>query len=161
MKRVIIKKGNIFSVVIENSYKVYLQYVADDMTQLNSRVVRVFKQHYSLNENPSMDEIVKDEMDFYAHTMLRLAVWDDVFIKVGTHKDIGDAQNLMFRQTGDIDLSKITKSYKWYIWKINEPMVFIGELKEEFKNYEIGAVYPYSYILDRIRTGKYLEKIVE
>lgn len=41
-KRIITKIGDIFCVEVDNDYKCYFQYVANDMTVLNSSVIRVF-----------------------------------------------------------------------------------------------------------------------
>ena len=41
-KRIVTKIGYVFCVEIDNKYKCFFQYVANDMTQLNSSVIRVF-----------------------------------------------------------------------------------------------------------------------
>ena len=65
MKRVYIKKGDVFVVKIDDKNKRYFQYITNDLKQLNSDVIRCFKKIYSIHENPSLDEIIKDEI-FYA-----------------------------------------------------------------------------------------------
>ena len=44
MKRIVTKIGNVFSVKLNESKKKYFQYVANDIYQLNSSVIRVFKK---------------------------------------------------------------------------------------------------------------------
>lgn len=44
MKRVLTKIGDVFEVKIDETSKKYFQYIANDMTQLNSDVIRGFKK---------------------------------------------------------------------------------------------------------------------
>ena len=64
MKRIVTKIGDIFSVDIGDNRKRYFQYIANDIHQLNSSTIRVFKTKYPLDGEPSMDEIVADKVDF-------------------------------------------------------------------------------------------------
>ena len=59
--------GDVFCVKIDGNCKKYLQYIISDLTQLNSDVVRVFKKSYPINEEPDLTEVVKGNIDFYAH----------------------------------------------------------------------------------------------
>ena len=45
-KRIVTKIGDVFCAEIEGQCKRFFQYFAIDSTQLNSSVIRVFKQHY-------------------------------------------------------------------------------------------------------------------
>jgi len=45
-KRIVTKIGDIFSVVLDNGNKKYFQYVANDLTQLNSDVIRSFNAKF-------------------------------------------------------------------------------------------------------------------
>ena len=88
-KRIVIKVGNVFCAEIDGKYKVYLQYIAKDSEQLNSAIIRVFKQRYPLDANPKIDDIVKDEVIFYMHTILRVGIEDGAWYKVGKSNDLG------------------------------------------------------------------------
>ena len=46
------KIRDVFSANIDNNHKRYLQYIASDMTQLNSDVIRVFAKIYPIDANP-------------------------------------------------------------------------------------------------------------
>jgi hypothetical protein len=70
IKRIVIKFGDIFIVRFED-YQKYFQYVADDMTQLNSRVIRAFKEKYPVDSVPDLTEVAHGEIEFYAHTSIR------------------------------------------------------------------------------------------
>ena len=154
-KRVTIRKGDVFCVEIENRFKSYFQYITRDMTQLNSTVIRVFKKHYPIDYVPDLDEIVQDEVDFFAHAMIRPGLIAGAWSKIGSNKDVGDIKNIMFSLFTDVNFSHKKKSYNWYIWKINEETVFIGEMKKEYRHYDRGWVYPYSAIVNKIATGDF------
>ena len=139
-KRIITKIGDIFCVEVDNDYKCYIQYVANDMTVLNSSVIRVFARHYTIDYEPIFVDIVKDEVYFYAHTILRFGIQFNAWYKVGKHPDIGNPDEIYFRWFSEIDFSKITKSYNWSIWRINQKRQFIGEMCEEYANVDLGIV---------------------
>ncbi len=61
-KRIVTKIGDVFCVEVDNEYKCFFQYVANDMTVLNSSVIRVFKEHYPIDYKPNLDEIVRGFM---------------------------------------------------------------------------------------------------
>ncbi len=118
-KRIVTKIGDVFCVEVDNEYKCFFQYVANDMTVLNSSVIRVFKEHYPIDYKPNLDEIVRGNVHFYAHTILRFGILYNAWYKVGRHDDIGNPKEICFRWFKEIDFSKISKSYNWTIWKIN------------------------------------------
>lgn len=159
--RITTRKGDVFCVEIEQSYKVFFQYIGNDMTQLNSSVIRVFKKHYSLDEEPVMDQIVCNGVSFYAHTILRVGIERGAWYKVGSHDDVGEEKNVRFRMFGDLDFSKINKSYRWYVWTMNQPLAFVGEMTDEYIDYNVGFVYSYLDIVEKIKTGYFLLKHID
>ena len=118
-KRIITRRGDIFCVEIGNQFKSYFQYITTDMTQLNSTVIRVFKKHYPMNYIPNVDEIIQDEVYFYAHTVLRSGLHAGAWYKVGTSKNVGDINNIMFSLFTEGNFSHLKKSNKWYILRIH------------------------------------------
>ncbi len=80
-KRVITNIGDVFCAKI-NNYKIYLQYVANDLSQLNSDVVRVFKTKYPIKTTPDLSEVINGDVDFYAHCVtsagIRRGLWEKV-----------------------------------------------------------------------------------
>lgn len=142
-KRIVTRIGNIFCVEIDNEYKCYFQYVANDKNMLNSSTIRVFKKHYAMDATPKMEEIVSDEMSFCAHTILRVGIENGSWYKVGTCKDIGEMSDLKF-QFG-------------YIWTVNGERIDLSD--EELSNlgneYHLGPVFSYKNILYRIKHGVY------
>lgn len=162
-KRIVTKIGNIFCVEIANQYKCYFQYVANDLTELNSSVIRVFKKRYPIDSSPSMEEIVKDDVYFYVHTILSIGIKEGAWYKVGTCKEIGDVEHIYFRFYSDVNYGGTgkTKSNTWTVWKINEPMIFIGEMRDEYKDYNLGIIFTYSDIVSKIATGDFGFKILD
>jgi hypothetical protein len=158
--RVVTKIGDVFSVKIDEESKKYFQLIAFDRYQLNSDVIRAFKKIYPLDSPPSPEEIIKGEVEFYAHCVTNLGVKMGVWEKVGKAKDIGDTSHILFRGTSDygqkFEGKRINVSSKWYIWKINDrDSIRVGKLEGENRKAEIGVIVnPYD-IEERMKTGKY------
>ncbi len=163
-KRIITRIGDIFCIEIDNEYKCYFQYIAKDMSQLNSSVIRVFKRHYPMDYEYDEQEVLNDEVNFYAHTVLRAGLTNGTWYKVGKSKEVGDLTKILFRFSSDLGGGGGVKrkSYNWYVWKINEEYIHIGELTDDFKiKSDFGPVIPYCGISDKIRKGFYkLETIL-
>ena len=160
MVRVYTKTGDVFSVKIDETHKKYFQLIAYDLTQLNSDVIRAFKRVYPADSSPALSEIVEGEVEFYAHCVTRAGVKLGLWEKVGSNKNVGDINHILFRGTSDcgkrIDGELVKISSDWYIWHINDRnFTDVGKLKGENRKAEIGVVVnPYD-IVDRITTGKY------
>lgn len=160
-KRIVTKIGYVFCVEVDGLYKRFFQYVANDITQLNSSVIRVFRKKYNIDYKPNIEEIVTDKIDFYAHTVLRWGIEKGTWYKIGKTMNIGDTENIMFKKFSDVNYSNQIKSYNWFIWKINHKSIYIGEMKKQYKDYNYGSVMPYSQIYDKIKTGEYTCKMLE
>ena len=156
-KRIVTKIGDVFCVEIDNQCKRYFQYIVNDMEQLNSSVIRVFKLHYPIDYKPIIDDIVKDEVEFYAHTILKFGVLYDAWYKVGTSKEFGDFSKVLFRSSADAGNGEMI-SERWNVWHINEPHVYVGKLTKEYQHAERGGVMSYTSILDRLKYGDYMSK---
>lgn len=159
MARVIIKIGDIFSVKLDDNSKKYMQYVANDLTQLNSDVIRAFKKIYPIDSNPDLAEVVRGEVDFYAHCVVKWGVKLGFWEKVGKVSDVGKVE-VIFRGTNDyghkLGEEPIKISHNWYVWKINdERFTRVGELVGEDQKSEIGIVVSPDAIVHRMKTGKY------
>ncbi len=160
-KRIVTKIGDIFCVEFKDGTKGYLQYIAKDYTQLNSTVIRAFKTHYPIEMEVSIEEIIKDEVAFYAHTVLRPGIDKNLWYKVGKSHETGEEElrkvifcqaqefRVIYLNTIDVDPMK-----NWFIWHINEEMDNIGILPEHLHNIvELGSIWPYSQIIVRMKYG--------
>jgi len=158
--RVSTKIGDVFSVKFDENSKKYFQLIAFDLTQLNSDVIRAFKKTYPIEANPNLSEIVTGEVEFYAHCVTKWGVKMNLWEKVGSVKEVGALNHIVFRNTNDygelVDGKPIKISEKWYIWHINdEDFTRVGKLTGENRKAEIGVIVnPYD-IVERIKTGKY------
>ena len=153
-KRTVIRLGDIFGVKCDDRYR-YFQYVADDMTMLNSRVIRVFKEKYPLDEVPELTGVAQGEVDFYAHTSIKLGIKMDLWKKVGNAPIFGEI-DVIFRRSKDYtEGNKVKVSERWEVWRINEEFRYVGKLEGENRKAEIGLVEPPIGIFYRIKTGEY------
>lgn len=156
MKRVITKIGDVFRVDLKSGGARYLQYVANDMTQLNSEVLRVFKTIRDNSEAPNLDEIVRDAIDFHVHSDTRAGIKMQCWEKVGKAAVYGEVETL-FRQARyrEVGIPKIKVSTRWSVWYINQPMQYVGPLKGGNRKSERGSVFPPFAVVARMETGDY------
>ncbi|MCX8524344.1 hypothetical protein OF897_10530 [Chryseobacterium formosus] len=159
-KRIATKIGDVFSVQISETEKRYMQLIAIDLTQLNSDVIRAFKKKYSINDKPKLEEIVKDEVFFYAHCVTKFGIKLNLWTQIGNIEDVGDIRLPLFRGSRDsgkkINNEVIKVSENWYVWRINdENFTPVGKLEGNNKKADLGLVVnPYD-IVDRMKTGQY------
>ena len=153
-KRIVTKIGDIFRVWLDNGNQRFFQYVANDVTCLNSSVIRVFKKEYPADYSLKAEEIVEDEVDFYAHTVLKAGIVENAWEKVGKSPKTGDTEHIMFRMYEYNATDH--KDRIWAMWQINKDEVIIGKLTEHYRKCsDIGLVFSYLRIVGRIKTGKY------
>ncbi len=106
---------------------------------------------------PNMDEIVQDEVYFYAHGILSRGIRAGSWYKVGKNADVGDVNKIMFRDTEDsLSISFCRKSSKWYVWHIGGPTSDIGRLTKETRKIDLGYIWNNTNIIAKIKTGKFL-----
>jgi len=164
-KRIVTKIGDVFCVEFSNNTKGYFQFIAIDKEQLGSSVIRAFKTHYPIYPDIMIEDIVKDEVDFYAHTILRAGIEYDTWYKVGKSADIGleELKNVIFGHTSQFDrfaneIKKVNPLTNWILWHVNEPSVYAGVLPLHLYNIvEDGAVMPHHLIKARMESGYYPE----
>jgi hypothetical protein len=160
MKRTNTRIGDVFSVKLNSNSKKYFQYIANDLTQLNSDVIRGFKKEYLIDENPELSEILEDEVDFYAHCVTKLGIKMDLWEKVGNMSEIGNVTNILFKGASDYARKAgeepIKISERWYVWKINDrDFKEIGKLQGEYKKAYVGLVINPNGIIELLKGNKY------
>ena len=143
--------GDVLEVKTGNGFKRYLQYIGFDKTDLGlgGDVVRIFKKKYKNETLPNIEEITKDEIDFYAHVhSVTRGIKEGLWSRVSNmKKDIG-IQKPLFYQEGEND--------EWLLWQMN------GDIWKTTKNEVLkssadkGGVMPPKWVEERIITGKYL-----
>lgn len=162
-KRIMTKIGDIFCVEFPDNTKGYFQYIAKDMTQLNSSVIRAFYTHYPIDQDVKIEDIVKDKVDFFAHTVLRIGIELDAWYKVGRCSEVGidELNKVQFGNTSEFnrfssDIIIINPLINWVIWNVNKESRFVGKLPSSIVDkVEIGFIKPYNEIIDRMFLGYY------
>jgi hypothetical protein len=156
--RIVTRIGDIFTVELGNGSRKFFQYVAKDATQLGSDVIRAFKEEYPDGTAPNLDDVVRGEVQFFAHCVVRWGVELGLWTKVGRSADIGTL-DVWFRGTRDLFTKAgeepIRVSDRWYVWKINEPFRDVGRLEGDLRGAEIGSVKNPHSVVKRIETGDY------
>jgi hypothetical protein len=152
-KRTYTRVGDVFSVPLEGRSKKYFQYIANDITQLNSDVVRAFKQKYSNDTVPELLQVVADEVDFYAHVVINWGLKLELWEKVGSVPYL-EHPDVTFRDSRDYG-KQVKVSSDWRVWKINERFRDVGRLDGEYKKAEIGIVVTPGDLVIRMQTGEY------
>ena len=145
------KRGDIFSVKINENSKKYFQLIAFDLTQLNSDVIRAFKTQYSIDSSPDILEIVNGEVDFYAHCVTKIGLKLGFWEKYHNSTEVGKTDHILFRGTSDLGKKpgEYMVSYNWYVWKINdEKFTSVGKLTGENQKAEIGLIMNHEDIVD-------------
>lgn len=148
------KLGDIFEIDLGGGNKAYMQYVANDETQLGSEVIRVFKRRYSPGDVFDPAQIVDDEVEFFAHTFVSSGINEGLWSNVGNVSRLGKI-NVLFRDSDDYGDPEVEISEKWFVWKIGKKTKFVGRLSGKYKDSEIGVVIPAEFIVERIAKGEY------
>jgi hypothetical protein len=159
MARIVTKIGDVFSVSLGDGTKKYIQYIANDLTQLNSDVIRGFRKAFPLDNHPTVGEVISDEVMFYSHTMVSLGVKMGLWEKVGRADEPVDVNSVLFRHTEQyargINDPIITVSDKWYVWRIGKDFQNIGKLEGKYKNAFPGLVINPNGIIELLKGNKY------
>lgn len=144
----------IFKVKISDDDVRYLQYVADDINQLNGNVIRVFKRRYTGNDTPSPDGIVDDEIDFYCHVILKWGVERGFWTKYGSSKDVGDLKKIFFKDYIE-ELPPLHSAF-WRIWTIYK-YTERRKLPRRFKDAYWGIIFQPATIVHKMKTGRFYD----
>jgi hypothetical protein len=159
MARANTKIGDVFSVKLNESSIKFFQYIANDLTQLNSDVIRAFTTEYALGTQPDLLDIVNDEVGFYAHCVTKFGIKMELWKMVGNIQEIGDL-NIIFRESDDyghkVGEEPITISKNWYVWKINDAeFTKVGKLEGVNQKAYVGLVFNPIGILELLKGNKY------
>ncbi len=152
--------GDVFAVKVDAATKKYFQYIVSDLTQLNSDVIRAFKEKYPIDSTPDLLDIVQGEVEFYAHCVTKLGLKLGYWERVGNVDVVGSVDHILFRGTSDAGWKpgeEVLVSHKWYVWRVNDPeFTRVGRLEGDNRRAEIGVVFSPDNIFNRMQTGRYL-----
>jgi hypothetical protein len=154
------KIGDVFEIDLKNGKKAHVQYIGNDITQLNSDVIRVFKARYPIDKEIDIENIISDEIEFYSHvTGVKFGIEDGSWKNIGNSGKLGDPRAPFFRTSKDVGVAKVGEpkpeiSKNWVVWHMNEPMTHVGELLGEDTKADIGVITWPKVIVNDMRTGK-------
>lgn len=146
--------GDVFEVHLAPSVVGFFQYVARDSSQLNSHVVRVFGGEFREDEVPDVSQIVRSDVDFYAHVFLSVGAKQKFWRKVARADVVGEV-DVLFRNSSDYGKSKHKTSNNWFVWRIDSPYRHVGALSGPYRNAEVGVVVPPDSLVYRMKNGSY------
>lgn len=145
--------GDIFEIPLDNK-KRYMQFVVVDSSQLGGWGIRIFKKEYSLEDTPSIENILADEVDFYCLTYaIGHGVLDGLWKKYGKSKDCGDLNRIIFRTYQEGILTN-QKSF-WYVWRACQRDKRYKVLPNRYLSVAYGAVMHPISVINRIKTGRW------
>ena len=87
----------------------------------------------------NINEIVNDEVIFYAHCDSRNGIRLGYWTLYGNTENVGNTNDIYFKTStdhGDV------VSHNWYIWQVNQKHQFIGELTGDLKKINVGLIFP-------------------
>ena len=153
--RIKIKYGDIFKVKISDNEVCYLQYLANDINQLNGDVIRVFKDRYKDEDTPSPEEVINGEIDFYCHVFLKRGVQLGFWTQYAHSDNVGDLKKVYFKNYIDA----LPWSTYWYAWNIydSNPKEY-KKLPRRFQNAFWGTLFQPSTVFHKITTGRFYER---
>jgi len=158
MARIYTKIGDFFTVHLEGRGVKYFQLVAFDLTQLNSDVIRVFKELYPSDNLPPLAQVELGEIDFFAHCVVKFGVKRGLWEKIGNLSSVGHPERVLFRDSNDygqlLNGQPIKYSKRWYVWNVNEEFRDI-DINDELRQAEIGIVVTPDDIVERMSSGRY------
>lgn len=164
-KRIVTKIGDVFCIDVDG-IKRFFQYISNDLSCMNSSVIRVFKTKYPIDYVPIIENIVCDKVEFHAHTILRTGIEMGICYKVGKSQyflSSNREENIPF-----ISVLDRPEYYKQFtdctigdcdirIWNLNEPIETFSTIPKDIKErLEIGDVIPMPWIFERLKRGYYI-----
>jgi hypothetical protein len=149
--------GDVFEIVLNKGGKRYMQYIGFDKTTygFGGDVIRIFKKTYSQTVNPSLDEIVSDEVDFYAHIhRVSIGTKAGLWSRLGNIKTNLGMKPLFYQGPSRVAIGDF-KGDEWILWEMDgkDWKATKDEVLESSAN--MGGVMPPKWAEERVQTGKY------
>ena len=149
--------GDIFEIQLPNGGKRYLQFIGWDKTVygLGGDVVRVFKKNYAESGQPSLAEIVIDEVEFYAHIYhITIGTKAGLWKRFGNFKqNMGKTKPFFYQGPSYPTLTESS----WIMWQMDGEHWETTKEKIMSGNADMGGVMPPKSVYERILNGRYLK----
>ncbi len=153
-KRIRLMKGDVFRIRMSGDDFCFMQYLANDINQLNGEVVRVFRKRYKAYEKPAVEDIVAGPVDFYTHVFVKNGIHEGFWEKYGYSKDLGNLRNVFFTT---YHREFMGNDPFYYIWRVSSKDWVRGlrydRIPSLFCNAYEGSYGPPSKIMMKIMTG--------
>lgn len=145
--------GDIFELLLPRGRKRYMQFVIVDSSQLGASGVRVFKEEYAAEETPSIQEIVRDSVDFYCNTRaIGQGILHGLWSYYGKSADLGDLNAMVFR-TFDRGIPGAFPQ-RWRVWIASHEDKYYRVLPRRYLSADDGGMIPPIMVLYRILYGR-------
>lgn len=145
--------GDVFEIPL-GSCKRHMQFVVVDSSCLGGWGIRVFEKGFSIEASPSVDEIVADCVDFYCLTYaIGQGAADGLWKKVGTSKNLGDLNKMVFRDYHQGLLPG--EKNCWRVWTACQEIKKYKVLPKRYIGAPPGILITPDHVIDRIRTGRW------
>lgn len=123
--------GDVFEINLEKGKK-YMQYIGDDMKQLNSSVIRVFKPVYQKNTVYNLSLINNVETEFCVHVVdIKSGEKEGLWQKVANEKVLNDNEGIIFKESCDHGNLEIKISKNWSVWRFGEDQSHEVDYRDE------------------------------
>lgn len=145
--------GDIFEIPLPGDRKRYMQFIIVDSSQLGAWTVRVFKKEYSIEDQPSIDSIIDDRVDFYMNTRaLGVGILEGLWSRYGKSDNLGNLNKVVFRCYHDgLGFSPS----RWWVWKAAQPVKRYKILPLWYLSAAEGSMSPPYGVVHRIVTGRW------
>jgi hypothetical protein len=145
--------GDVFRFSASEGATVYFQYVAKDLSQLGSHVIRVFAPIHGTDMTSQIEKIVAAPVQFHVHVALGVGTRHGVWEKIG-RAPVLEPIDVLFRQADEPGNLPKTSS-NWVIWTVNSPRRHASRITQAVRSAEIGIVVNPFSVLHRVRQGTY------
>ena len=146
--------GDVFEIPLPDNRKRYLQFVIVDSSQLGAWCVRVFKKDYSIDETPSVEDIVKDSVDFYCNTRaIGRGVQYGLWSYYGKSSNRGNLDDIVFR-TFQGEIPGLSQQ-RWRVWVASKSPKYFSVLPQKYLKAADGSMCPPIWVIYRIIAGRW------
>jgi hypothetical protein len=149
------KIGDVYELSGYGSEAYFFQHFGNDETMLGSDVIRVFQGSHNSGESIDLLRIVNSPVLTHLHTTLRFGVKDGSWKRIGHAEVAPGANECLFRMSSDYGSPAVRISREWYVWRMNEPLRYVGPLPPEYQTAELGVVFSTMAIRNRVVTGNF------
>ena len=141
--------GDVFEILLPDNRKRYMQFVIVDSSQLGAWCVRVFKKDYSIDETPSVEDIVKDSVDFYCNTRaIGRGVQYGLWSYYGKSSNRGNLDDIVFR-TFQGEIPGLSQQ-RWRVWVASKSPKYFSVLPKKYLKAADGSMCPPIWVIYRI-----------